>query len=43
MIACDFIFNFTPKELLYMKNNSSKYELKCSTALHLPGMDYGAV
>jgi hypothetical protein len=27
MIACNFLFNFIPKELLYVKNNSSKYEL----------------
>jgi hypothetical protein len=28
MIACNFLFNFIPKELFYMKNNSSNYELK---------------
>jgi hypothetical protein len=32
MIASNFLFNFIPKELLYVKNNSSKYELKLSTA-----------
>jgi hypothetical protein len=30
MIAGNFLFNFIPKELLYVKNNSSKYELKLS-------------
>jgi hypothetical protein len=33
MIACNFLFNFIPKELFYMKNNSSKYELKLSSTL----------
>jgi hypothetical protein len=28
MIACNFLFNFILKELFYVKNNSSKYELK---------------
>jgi hypothetical protein len=32
MIAGNFLFNFIPKELLYVKNNSSKYELKLSAA-----------
>jgi hypothetical protein len=32
MIASNFLFNFIPKELLYVKNNSSKYELKLSAA-----------
>jgi hypothetical protein len=32
MIAGNFLFNFIPKELLYAKNNSSKYELKLSAA-----------
>jgi hypothetical protein len=32
MIAGNFLFNFIPKELLYDKNNSSKYELKLSAA-----------
>jgi hypothetical protein len=41
MIACNFLFNFIPKELFYMKNNSSKYELKLSTALPDPGADCG--
>jgi hypothetical protein len=40
MIACNFLFNFIPKELFYMKNNSSKYELKLSTSLRVPGADY---
>jgi hypothetical protein len=25
MIARNFLFNFIPKEILYVKNNSSKY------------------
>jgi hypothetical protein len=33
MIACNFFFNFIPKELFYVKNNSSKYELKPGTTL----------
>jgi hypothetical protein len=32
MMAGNFLFNFIPKELLYVKNNSSKYELKLSAA-----------
>jgi hypothetical protein len=32
MIAGNFLFNFIPKELLYVKNNSFKYELKLSAA-----------
>jgi S-adenosylmethionine:tRNA-ribosyltransferase-isomerase (queuine synthetase) len=32
--------NFIPKELLYMKNNRSKYELILSAALRMPGTDY---
>jgi hypothetical protein len=30
MIASNFLFNFIPKELHYVKNNSSKHELKLS-------------
>jgi hypothetical protein len=33
MIACNFLFNFIPKELFYVKNNSSKYELKPGATL----------
>jgi hypothetical protein len=40
MIASNFLFNFMPKELLYVKNNSSKYELKLSTTLHVPRTYY---
>jgi hypothetical protein len=36
MIASNFFFNFIPKELLHMKNNSSKYELKLSATLRMP-------
>jgi hypothetical protein len=36
-IAGNFLFNFIPKELLYVKNNSSKYELKLSAAQCVPG------
>jgi hypothetical protein len=43
MIACNFLFNFIPKELLYVKNNSSKYELNLTAALCMPGMDCGDV
>jgi hypothetical protein len=32
-IARNFLFNFIPKELLYVKNNSSKYELNLSAAI----------
>jgi hypothetical protein len=32
MIASNFLFNFIPKELLYVKNNSSKHKLKLSAA-----------
>jgi predicted DNA-binding ribbon-helix-helix protein len=40
MTARNFLFNFIPKELLYMKNNSSKYELNLSAALRVPCTDY---
>jgi hypothetical protein len=43
MIACNFLFNFVPKELLYVKNNSSKYKLNLSAALGVPGTAYGSV
>jgi hypothetical protein len=33
IIACNVLFNFIPKELFYMKNNSSKYELKPGATL----------
>jgi hypothetical protein len=33
MTACNLPFNFIPKELLYVKNNSSKYELNITDAL----------
>jgi hypothetical protein len=36
-----FLFNFISKGLFYVKNNSSKYELKLSAALGVPSMDYG--
>jgi hypothetical protein len=36
MIASNFLFNFIPKELLYMKNKSSQYELKLSGASGMP-------
>jgi hypothetical protein len=35
MMACNFPFNFILKELLYVKNNSSKYELNLTAALKL--------
>jgi hypothetical protein len=41
MIACNFLFNFIPKELLQVKNNSSKHELNLSAALGVPGSAYG--
>jgi hypothetical protein len=41
MIACNFHFNFIPEELVYMKNSSTKYELKCSAAVCVPGTDLG--
>jgi hypothetical protein len=41
MIASNFLFNFTPKELLYVKNNSSKYKLKLSAAQRMPCAYYG--
>jgi hypothetical protein len=34
MIACNFHFNFIPKELLYVKNSSSKYELNLEMHTH---------
>jgi hypothetical protein len=40
MIASNFLFNFIPKELLYVKNNSSKYELKLGATLHVPHTYY---
>jgi hypothetical protein len=43
MIACNFLFNFVPKELFYVKNNSSKYKLKLSAALCVSGRDLGDV
>jgi hypothetical protein len=41
MIAWNSLFNFIPKELLYIKNNSSEYVLKLSAALRVPGTDFG--
>jgi hypothetical protein len=41
MITCNFLFNFIPKELFYVKNNGSKCELKSSATLGVPGTDYG--
>jgi hypothetical protein len=38
MIASNFIFNFILKELLYVKNYSSKYELKLSASGRVPTM-----
>jgi hypothetical protein len=35
MIACNFLFDFIPKELLYVKNNGSKYELNLTAALRV--------
>jgi hypothetical protein len=35
MIACNFLFDFIPKELLYVKNNSSKYELNLTAGLRV--------
>jgi hypothetical protein len=43
MIACNVRFNFIPKELFYVKNNSSKYEFKLCTALSVSGTDLGDV
>jgi hypothetical protein len=43
IIACNFLIDFITKELFYVKNNTSKYKLKLSVALHVPGMDYGQV
>jgi hypothetical protein len=43
MIACNFHFNFIPKEILYVKNNSSKYELNLSAALRVPSTEYGGM
>jgi hypothetical protein len=43
MIACNFHFNFIPKELLYMRNNSSQYELNLSAATLVPGTEYGCM
>jgi hypothetical protein len=40
MIASNFLFNFEPKELLYMKNNSLKYELKLCATLRMPRTYY---
>jgi hypothetical protein len=40
IIASNFLFNFIPKELLYMKNNSSKYELKLGATLRVPRTHY---
>jgi hypothetical protein len=37
MIASNFLLNFISKELFYVKNSSSKYELKLGAALHVPG------
>jgi hypothetical protein len=36
MIASNFLFNFMPKELLYVKNNSSECELKLDATLCMP-------
>jgi hypothetical protein len=33
MRACNFLFHFIPKELFYVENNSSKYELKPGATL----------
>jgi hypothetical protein len=43
MIACNFPFNFIPKELLYVKNNGSKYELNLTAALRMPCTSDGDV
>jgi hypothetical protein len=43
MIACTFHFSFIPKELFYVKNNSSKYGLNLSAALCMPGKEYGGM
>jgi hypothetical protein len=43
MIAGNFLFNFIPKELLYVKNNSSKYEHKLSAAREVSDTDYGGM
>jgi hypothetical protein len=43
MIASNFLFNFIPKELLYVKNNSSKYELKLSAARRVSATQYGGM
>jgi hypothetical protein len=40
MIASNFLLNLIPKELLYMKNNHSKYELKLSATLGMPHTYY---
>jgi hypothetical protein len=40
MIASNFLFNIIPKELLYVKNNSSKYERKLSIILRVPHTYY---
>jgi hypothetical protein len=41
-IASNFLLDFVPKESLYVKNNSSNYELNPIAALGVPCMDYGA-
>jgi hypothetical protein len=41
MIACNFLFNFIPKELFYVKSNSSKYKLKFRDLLFHNGMTHG--
>jgi hypothetical protein len=42
-IASNFLFNFIPKELLYVKNNRSKYELKLSAARRVSATQYGSM
>jgi hypothetical protein len=41
--SLNFHFNFIPKELLYMKNNSSKYELNLSAAKPVPCAEYSSM
>jgi hypothetical protein len=40
-IARNFLFNFIPKALLYVKNNSSKYELNLSAAVSVHSTYFG--
>jgi hypothetical protein len=39
--AANYPLNFISKELLYMKNNGSKYELKLNAVIRVPRTDPG--